>query len=204
MTVDFVLTSPLINDAAAADAARRLVAADGALLTNGWQLQLWLPRIGDELLLRLLKEHIEDADPADYAECLSPFEGGLRLEAGGVVIEPQCCCGLGDAEDWADLLLHQPADWQRVWVGHPWVYARFDEDWVYFSEYGDAGGETPAGPLTVLLQLPRAEFVAALRSALTALTAFYHQLRRVVLATPAFENPAGLVAALTSQYFNAD
>jgi hypothetical protein len=78
------------------------------------------------------------ADP-DQASALP---GGMTLfDADGVVlVEPQCCCDLANWTDWRDAAMYREADWEMLWVGHPWRSARFEDGWLIVSESHEGNG----------------------------------------------------------------
>lgn len=202
MQVTFVVYSSLIYDYVAADVYALALADEALIRVDEYNNALIVSRIGEELLARLVVESIADLAPEDYAEQLQPLDGGLRIAAGDVVIDSQCCGDIGNYENWQRLLTQAPTKWQELWIGHPWIYARFDDDFAYFSEYYDY--EQAPTDIRPRLVLPREEFVAGLREALAGLYAFFYLLRRVVLADGAGENKAALLDRLTDGYFPHD
>jgi hypothetical protein len=202
MHLYFALTSPLIEVASDANPfVLRLAAADEALLTtDGGQYALRVDRIGERLLRRLIAEQIRGIRPRNYADQLAvSFYGGLRLESAAGPLDFQCCGDLGDAAEWERLLREPPAEWQQIWIGHPWVYIRFDEEAVYLSDYYDYDPGPSA--TKARLVLPRTAFAAALQTAIAGLHDFFHRLRRVIGVHVAFDNKPALLAALTADYF---
>jgi hypothetical protein len=53
---------------------------------------------------------------------------------GEVLAAPACCCDLGDLFEWRNAAVYRQPDWKIVWIGHPWLSARFDEGRLIFSE----------------------------------------------------------------------
>lgn len=63
------------------------------------------------------------------------LSGGLVLcHAGEILVEPGCCCDLGDLAEWKTAAAYRGLDWKMVWIGHPWVSARFDGNRLVLSE----------------------------------------------------------------------
>jgi hypothetical protein len=82
----------------------------------------------DPALLRRVLEVIfqgEGMHPCD-PDC-SPLYGGLalRCQLQNVLIEPACCGNLGDAANWREAVGCRQAEWQELWIGHPWLSVQY-------------------------------------------------------------------------------
>ncbi|MEZ6185396.1 MAG: hypothetical protein R3F62_10350 [Planctomycetota bacterium] len=63
--------------------------------------------------------------PEQLWEWQQPLQGGLVLQqAGRPPLLPACCCCLGNLADWKTVLAAPPADWDMLWIGHPWVQVK--------------------------------------------------------------------------------
>lgn len=60
------------------------------------------------------------------------FEGGVILTAEDrLLVAPQCCVSLQDHAEWLDI---SPGEgFQRIWIGHPWIYAKREGEQVYLT-----------------------------------------------------------------------
>jgi hypothetical protein len=68
-------------------------------------------------------------------DCNPFLDGGLALCCNNdVVLEPNCCCDLGEHSEWRDAAEYRSAEWTTVWIGHPWVSVRFEAERLIFSE----------------------------------------------------------------------
>jgi len=78
---------------------------------------------------------VEPVEPLFDPECMSALFGGLLLcYEGRILIEPGCCCDLGNIADWREAASYRGTDWQLVWTGHPWASIRFDGEMLVLSE----------------------------------------------------------------------
>jgi len=105
-------------------------------------------------------------------------EGGLALCRGEeVLVEPGCCGDLRDLEAWRQAAAYRGADWQMVWIGHPWMSVRFLDGWLILSQphEGDAPvahwAVTPAelDRAVAEAEAEREEFARRLQPAVAAL-----------------------------------
>jgi hypothetical protein len=80
------------------------------------------------------------ADP----ECKPVLDGGLALLASGdVIVVPTCCVDLGSLSDWRQAAVYRGADWQMLWIGHPWLSVRYEVPWLVLSNLHES--DTPTG-----------------------------------------------------------
>jgi hypothetical protein len=98
---------------------------------------------GDDVLERFLE--IGGRAATNVRRCpekrTSPvFSGGVILRSGDdVLIEPTCCSDLSNVASWSAAAAWRGDDWSRVWIGHPWISARFDNGWIVLSGLHDNG-----------------------------------------------------------------
>jgi len=96
-------------------------------------------QIKGESLEALIKVHLpEEIKPhTDYTDewiedWVHPFQGGVLLFSGdNIVYTPQCCVAFDDYREWLEIT--RSSRLKRLWIGHPWVYYRFEEEAVIFS-----------------------------------------------------------------------
>src|SRR4051812_25936452 len=63
------------------------------------------------------------------------LSGGLvLLSEGDVVLEPTCCSDLGNIANWQEAANCRAADWQTLWIGHPWFSVRFEQGMLSVSD----------------------------------------------------------------------
>jgi len=106
------------------------------------------------------------------------LDGGLALCQGvEVLAEPACCVDLGNISDWREAAGYRWADWQMLWVGHPWLSVRHDGQWLVLSgphesEAPEARWAVDPGELERAVDLAVVEqerFAARLQPAVAAL-----------------------------------
>jgi hypothetical protein len=66
---------------------------------------------------------------------MAGFNGGLAFCQGDeVLVEPTCCADLGNISDWRDSAAYRGIEWQMLWIGHPWLSVRYDNQWLVLSQ----------------------------------------------------------------------
>lgn len=120
----------------------------------------------------------EGTVPADFEGALALLRardsfvapGGLLLREMGVLIQPGSCCGLESWPEWEDFL----ARGLSPWMGHdPGPYAELREGKVSLWADMEQAATAIRGPS---ITIPRADFEAALRPALSRIQAFLGSL----------------------------
>lgn len=108
-----------------------------------------------------------DADPV--------LSGGLALISDGtLILEPACCGDLRTLSDWRAAAGYRGADWQMLWIGHPWVAVKFSDGVLVLSDPHESG--VPVGRYAIQPD----ELVRAIDSAATELEDFSRRLRVVL------------------------
>lgn len=75
---------------------------------------------------------VENLDDPDGRHVL---DGGLALLSGNeVLVEPTCCSDLGNVSEWRGASGYRGPDWTMLWIGHPWLSVRFDEELLILSD----------------------------------------------------------------------
>ena len=76
-------------------------------------------------------------DPATMLdhENQSALGGGFVLRSGDErLIYPTCCSDLGNIADWKAAANYRGAEWQMLWIGHPWLSIRSEDGMLVVSE----------------------------------------------------------------------
>lgn len=117
------------------------------------------PTFLGRVLEPILKNRLE-TDATSEPDCM-PLNGGLalRCQSQNVLIEPGCCADLGHVASWRDVVGYRQAEWRAVWIGHPWVSARYDAPRLVISSPHEA--EEPVASLAVCPDRLQAALVAA-------------------------------------------
>jgi hypothetical protein len=117
----------------------------------------------DDDLVEIVKKELNDVDLPDFEEQVIQISGGIALQHNDVLyIEPSCCGDMGNIKGWEDILKNESTTWTELWIGHPWVYYRRNNERVEFSEYTES---TPKdlSAMEVLVSVPLAELQHELR-----------------------------------------
>ena len=54
------------------------------------------------------------------------------------MIEPQCCAELGDANNWVEAAAYRGAEWQMLWIGHPWLWVAYQSPWLILRNQNES------------------------------------------------------------------
>ncbi len=104
----------------------------------GWW-QVALRDIFDDAILQRLFEHPYKPIPKTVSnpkDLFFSFDGGLSLiHQGEVIIAANCCSDLGNIDGWKEASKQQSIEWLMLWNGHPWVYTRYENGDLLFSDY---------------------------------------------------------------------
>nr|QKW93758.1 hypothetical protein [Vitiosangium cumulatum] len=104
------------------------------LLPGHWLVPV--SRLTDPHVLReLLRVQLQSVDPAEEApvvERVTALSGGhALLEGDRVVLTPRCCCDLRNLASWEDA---SRLRCNGFWIGHPQVFASWEEPWLALRE----------------------------------------------------------------------
>ncbi len=126
--------------------------------------------IDDSDLKVLVEKELDDAEiPENGTEIVGSFSGGLVLiSENGTVINHQCCGSISDYKNWKEFLKKSPENWEQIWIGHPWIYGRINDDALELSDYIEHTG-TLEVELPVKVQVDLDEFIKALDKAIEEL-----------------------------------
>lgn len=81
---------------------------------------------------------VEFDDPKDMGFVLS-FDGGIILKKDDeVLIQPSCCGDIENAENWQKVIDNRSSAWAEMWIGHPWVFYKRENEMISFSDYTEA------------------------------------------------------------------
>jgi hypothetical protein len=138
-----------------------------------------IDNIEDETIVKIIDQVLLDfkENSLEEYECLHiHFEGGIYIQYGTNTIDSQCCSDIADIETWRDLLTAENTEWKDIWIGHPWVYYKFDDTYIYFSNYDDSGTDMPV----TAFQISKKEFCALLELKLNMFDAFKQRVYQVI------------------------
>jgi len=141
-----------------------------------------LSDINNEDLSILIQKELNDADiPENGLEIVDDFEGGLVIKfENGEVINHSCCGSVSDYKNWLELVENKPKEWTEIWIGHPWVYAKVEENKILITDYLD---ETKASPKEndFKFEVDFIEFKEKLSTAINNLKDLKKRIRTILL-----------------------
>lgn len=99
--------------------------------------------INDDELAEILKIELKDVELLDYEEQVRGIYGGIVLEENSTIyIEPSCCGDIGNIKEWKSISDSKLNKWNKLWIGHPWVYYRKVNGFIEFSNYTESNPES--------------------------------------------------------------
>lgn len=91
--------------------------------------------LGDFELKIIIQKELEDIDLMNYDECVPRFCGGIVIkENDKIIIDPQCCADLNNLEEWLDIFNQNKEEWHQLWIGHPWIFYKINNEFIEFSD----------------------------------------------------------------------
>jgi hypothetical protein len=137
--------------------------------------------INDDDLKILIEKELEDAEiSANGTEIVGPFEGGMVIiSENGAVINHKCCGSIADYQNWIEILEEKPKSWKQIWIGHPWIYARINDNVLQLSNYTEHTGALET-ELSVLMEIDLEEFSQAFERAVNELKDFKQRVRAIL------------------------
>lgn len=119
-------------------------------LMGSWHVptqQFTDPAVIERVLIAEMEAYRDAVTVADLDEGVI-LDGGFALcEGDRVMRKPTCCGDLGNLSERRKAARYRGTEWQQVWIGHPWISARFDDGWSVLSEIHE--GEPPVGRYAV-------------------------------------------------------
>jgi hypothetical protein len=93
----------------------------------------------DDDLVEILKSELKDVELSDFEEQVGKINGGIVLmDNGEIYIEPMCCGDIGNIKEWENIFQNESHQWNQLWIGHPWIFYRKDNQIIEFSNYTES------------------------------------------------------------------
>lgn len=176
---DFILYSDLIQEEWNYTELYQKANESGALIKiDEYNNELILSKVSDELIVETINYHIEEIEPKDYHDQISPFDGGLRIEKNGTIIEHQCCSELNDYINWKKVITDKTTKWKEIWIGHPSIYYRYNEKEIELSEYYDTNPNYEN--IEIKMSFEISDFIFKLEKALSELEKFKVRVYKLI------------------------
>lgn len=87
-------------------------------------------------LEEILKSELRDVELDNFEEQIGSICGGIVLKTeNDFLIEPTCCGEIGNLYDWEEIFEKPSTKWTQLWIGHPWIFYRVEDDKIQFSDY---------------------------------------------------------------------
>ncbi|MCD9014467.1 hypothetical protein [Parachryseolinea silvisoli] len=93
----------------------------------------------DDDLVEILKNELKEVELLDFEEQVGKINGGIVLmDNNEIYIEPTCCGDIGNMKEWEKISQHASNQWNELWIGHPWIFYRKDNQFIEFSNYTES------------------------------------------------------------------
>lgn len=90
----------------------------------------------------ILQQQLADVEWEFFEEQIAKLSGGIICKENNQVhIEPMCCGDLGNTKDWEQIIETGSHQWKQLWIGHPWIFYRKNNDIIEFSDYTESNIE---------------------------------------------------------------
>jgi hypothetical protein len=93
-----------------------------------------LENLNEETIVAIINNQIGDREVCSDEE-LFIFEGGIYIEQNNHKIVSQCCGDIAGVEKWREIFNENNTYFKDIWIGHPWIFYKFDATKIYFSDY---------------------------------------------------------------------
>lgn len=92
--------------------------------------------ITDNELEIIIQHELQNVDLEYYDDEIYRLAGGIVLQFGDdFVIEPTCCGDIGNIQEWEEIFEAKTSIWKQLWIGHPWVFYKKENNQVHISDY---------------------------------------------------------------------
>jgi len=138
----------------------------------------WLVRVATiarpETLTTMLRIYLQDRkyETLDDLEFVRPIDGGYVLKTKTHTILPTCCVSLEDITSWAIAGEWREPEWIQIWIGHPWIYCRYNGSQLEFTLPTESPDE-----LTAAFTVTPVDLAKAVETARETVSAFGERLR---------------------------
>ena len=95
-------------------------------------------QLTDEILQQF-KQATKGISKATQREYMEWASGEVLLHDGNIIFRPMCCSSFGALAEWKSVAAYQESEWAMVWIGHPWIYMKYEDGWLYFTDYTEDG-----------------------------------------------------------------
>lgn len=136
--IEYILYSePIQEEWNYTELYKKATEINALIKVDNYNNELIISKLTDDLIIATIESHIEEIEPKDYNDQISPLDGGLRIEKDNLIIEHQCCSELNDYLNWKKIISEKSKKWKEVWIGHPSVFYRYKENKIELSEFYD-------------------------------------------------------------------
>ena len=89
-----------------------------------------------EKVLRVIIDGWGGISSLDDSDAKPVLNGGLALSAveQDILIEPKCCSDLSDVANWKVAAACEKAEWEMLWIGHPFLSVKYQQPWLLLSD----------------------------------------------------------------------
>ena len=98
-----------------------------------------IEHINDTNLEIIIKKTLEHTDNSiNLEEQISYLIGGIAIKSNNCfIIMPTCCGDIGNLTEWESIFENASNSWKQLWIGHPWIFYKRQNELIEFSDYTD-------------------------------------------------------------------
>ena len=86
----------------------------------------------------IIKRHIKEVNLSNFKEEMVALSGGIVIQNNNeILIEPTCCGDISDIQNWEEIRNTELNKWTQLWIGHPWVFYKKNDNYITISDYTD-------------------------------------------------------------------
>lgn len=154
---------------------------------NSWFISI--NEFNDDNLKKLVKWDLNKRFNPEYDEFISAyltkeslyswFSGGYLLKNKDAnLIHPKCCVGFEDFTDWENIKNKKNNVWEMLWIGHPWVFYKLEENRIIISEFTES--EPLIENCESWLSIDKTELIQAINKGRNNLEDFLIKIKNIV------------------------
>jgi len=96
--------------------------------------------IDDQALTIFVQKTFEEGD---YDSIEKNIYGGIVLfQDNEIVLSTNCCGDLSNLSEWENIFIPKSEEWKMLWIGHPFVYYRYANNYIEFSHETEGSADT--------------------------------------------------------------
>lgn len=171
VNIDFTIYSPRFQEWTGAGWILKKL-KDKIHKTDEYNNELSIKDFDNELISLIVEDYVNALNESDNENIRTSFDAGFQLITENIRIGYKCCGEFCNYKNWEKILIEKNSTWTEIWIGHPWIYYRFEKGVIVFSDYTE-------DPKTIkeLVRFDFKEFEISLQDWLKEINRFKRSIR---------------------------